>query len=286
MHITELATRWLGWFHTWLEAEDVRGYLDAGLQLVAGQPPGSEQSALLMYEAMWYIRQTHYVPLAERSELAARAVASAEEGLRIAEIVNDPCAIWVALDILGFVYDKLHRYREAHATQHRRQTLQQYIHSREEIYDLYQSMGWEHAQISDYPAAASWYGQAWQIAQTMESPALLLSCMVHRLSVWVQWDRWDEACEVAKSIVRMGQTSDQDLEGGYAQLEAHATLAELTYRMGKSSESEDWLNQYRQLLERRVIPKRPLLLSSLYAAHGDWKQALAYQREFAQLDEP
>jgi predicted ATPase/class 3 adenylate cyclase len=281
LQIAELSTRWLGWFDTWLDMQEVRAYIDEGLRLVEDGPPGAELALFHTYLAMWYVRQIKYVPPDQRTELAEHALSSGQEALRIAELVNDTGALWVALDALGFAYDKQHRYSEAHAIQHRRQTLQDMIQGREELYDLYTSLGWIHERISDYPTAADWFGRAGRIAQTMESPSMLLASMLGRLSVWYQWNRWDEAREVAHAMLQTVEQYQQD-EGWL--LSALEILAELAYRAGDLEESEKVQRQYKRILEQST--SLAPLLPGLHAAHGDWPQALAGVQVLANQAEP
>lgn len=281
MHIAELATRWLGWFRNWLDMQEVRAAIDAGLKLVEGQPPGAEQSSFFTYQAMWYIRQLKYVIPDERSSLADQALHSGQRALRIAEEINDTDALWIALDALGLLYQIQQRYMQAHATQHRRQTLQALIHGREEMYDLYMALGWTHERISEYPAAALWCGRAWHIAQRMESPSMLLSSMQGRLTIWYEWERWREAREAAD---RMLQTSEQYQQAEDWQLFPLEILAELTYRMGEEEESERFLRQYRRIFAHYTT--RPLLLPGVYAARGEWALALADLRAEVYQAEP
>lgn len=281
MHIAELATRWLSWFNTWLDMQEVRTYIDEGLKLVEGEPPSGEQSSFFTYQAIWYARQMKYVPQDQRAELAELALQSGLEAQRIAEEINDANALWIALDALGFIYGKQHRYNEAHATQHRRQSLRAMIKGREELYDLYMSLGWAHEEISDYPTAARWLGEAWQVAQKMESPSMLLNSMRERLLIWYAWNRWDEAREVATSIL---QTSEQYQQDKIWQLDALEILAELALRTGNSEESEALLHQHRRILEQN--PTHLMLAPGVYTAREDWPQALANLRERVSLTEP
>lgn len=292
IHLAELATRWLGWFHTWLDMDEVRGYIEAGLQLIEDQSPSGEQASFLTYQAMWSVRQMKYVPPEQRAALAENALQSGLEALHIAETLNNTNALWLALDAQGSIYNKLHQYREGHATQHRRQTLQETIQGREELYDLYSSLGWSHEYMSEYATAASWFGRAWRIAQTMESPSLLLDSLHGRLSIWYQWERWEEACEVAKSILHTCEQYQQDENW---QLRALAVLAELSYRTGQREESDKLLHQYRRLCEQAGTqiartpanaPAQPLLMPAIYAAREDWPQALADLREVVKQAEP
>jgi predicted ATPase/class 3 adenylate cyclase/ribosomal protein L40E len=281
MHIAELSTRWPGWFSDWLDMQEVRTHIDAGLALVEGQPPSGEQSSFFTYQALWYIRQMKYVAAEQRARLANQALHSGLTALRIAEEVNDTGAQWIALDALGSIYRRQQKYSEAHAIQHRRQTLQALIHGREEMYDLYLALGWTHERLSAYPAAALWCGRAWHIAQRMESPSMLLSSMHRRLVVWYQWERWGEARLTA---TRMLQTSEQYQQEESWQLFPLEILAELAYRTGEVEESERFLRQYRRVFEQHT--NRPLLLPGLYAARGEWAQALREQRTLVHQAEP
>lgn len=281
MQIAELSTRWLGWFSNWLDMQEVRTYIDEGLKLVEGQPASGEQSSFFTYQAMWYIRQMKYVVPEQRTELAEQALQSGLKALRIAEEVNDTGALWIALDALGFIYQRQQNYSEAHVIQHRRQTLQALIHGREEMYDLYMALGWTHERISEYPSAALWWGRAWHIAQRMESPSMLLASMEGRLEVWYQWERWDEAREVAS---RMLQTSEQYQQDENWQLFPLEILAELAYRTGEVEESEKLLRQYKRIFEQSTT--RQALLPSVHAAHGEWLQALSELRERVRRAEP
>lgn len=281
MQIAELSTRWLGWFGGWLDMQEVRTYIDAGLALVEGQPPSGEQSSFFTYQAMWYIRQLKYVLPAQRAELAEQALHSGLTALRLAERVNDTDALWIALDALGFIYRRQQNYSEAHIVQHRRQTLQALIHGREEMYDLYMALGWTHERISEYPSAALWCGRAWHIARRMESPSMLLSSMQGRLVVWYQWERWSEARTAATGML---QTCEQYQQNESWQLLPLEILAELACHTGEMEESERFLRQYRRIFEQSTT--RPLLLPGLHAARGEWARALSDQRTQVQQDEP
>ncbi|MGH2507674.1 MAG: hypothetical protein ACRDHZ_09775, partial [Ktedonobacteraceae bacterium] len=154
------------------------------------------------------------------------------------------------------------------------------------------SLGWTHEYISEYAISASWFGRAWRIAQTMESPSMLLDSLHGRLSVWYQWDRWNESCEVATSIL---QTSEQYQQDENWQLRALAVLAELTYRTGQPEESDTLLHRYQRLYEQSTAqaarvpasaPIQPLLMPAIYAAREDWPHALADLREVVSRAEP
>ncbi len=283
MRMAELSTRWLGWFSVPPEMHEMRQYIDAGLQLLEGkgQAESGDRAAFLTYLAMWYIRQIRPASPDERPALADQALENIHEALRIAETVNSTGVLWVTLDALGFIYEQQNAYLEAHKVHHRRQELASRITGREELYDLYISLGWSHEQIAEYPAAARWFGRAWHIAQTMESPSMLLNSMLGRMYVWYEWNRWDEVREVAHSAIQMAeqyQLDDQWL------LDSLETLADIAYRRGEQEESDSLVRQYRRLSEQRGF--EPELSRSIYLAREDWARAYTDFKEALQRSEP
>ena len=153
--MAELATRWLGWFNHYPGIEEVHMYIEAGLKLLEGQPLSGNHAAFLTYRAMWYIRQLKPASPEQRPEIAEHALKSIHEALRIAEEVEDTEALWLTLDAMGYIYGHQHKYIDAHKAQHRRQELASHIEGREELHDLYVSLGVVHRHISDYPRPSS-----------------------------------------------------------------------------------------------------------------------------------
>src|SRR5258708_1956055 len=98
----------------------------------------------------------------------------------------------------------------------------------------------------------------------MESPSMLLESMNRRLSVWYEWNRWDEAREVATSIL---QTSEQYQQDTGWQLRALTILAELAYRTVQQEGSEKLLRQHKRRFEQSS--SKPLLLPPIPAALED-----------------
>ncbi|MBV9229832.1 MAG: AAA family ATPase, partial [Chloroflexi bacterium] len=56
-HLALLGTRWLVWFDSRPDANEVQSYIKAGLQLLEGKSSGRERVAFLTYQAFWYTRQ-------------------------------------------------------------------------------------------------------------------------------------------------------------------------------------------------------------------------------------
>ncbi len=288
-HLAELGSRWLGLFNNDPDIQETRTYIDAGLKLLEGQPTSGQHAEFFTYLAFWYVRnQLEATDTQQRAEFAEMALHSGTEALRIAEELDDTLAIWLTLDALGFVYRKQHKYRDAHQTQHYRLRFVDKIKSREELHDLYLSLGWAHEAICDYATAVKWFGHSWHIAQTMESPSMLLSSLIGRMTVWQRWNRWDEAQEAALSILQMVEQYQHNEQW---QCEALETLAVLAYRTGQHEEGDRYTRQFRRLRERQdmspsasSISTCPMPLTNM--AREDWHRALADYRTLLQQSEP
>src|SRR5712692_5425070 len=225
MCLAELSTRWLGWFNTPPDMQQMRSYIDAGLKLLEGQQPSREHALFLTYQAMWYTRQLKTASPAQRARIAGEALRSGQEALRIAEEVNDTSSLWVTLDALGFTYGAQHKYEEAHRVQHRRKELESFIKGRDELHDLYDSLGWAHEYIGEYRTAAMWFGRSWHIAHTMESSSMLLASMIGRMYTWYEWNRWSEVREAAYNILQLAEQYHQDEQWLLDALETLADIA-------------------------------------------------------------
>jgi len=281
MSMAELSTRWSGWFTTCPDMQEVRFYIDAGLKLLEGHPPSGDHALFLTYQAMLYIRQMKDANQIQRAELAEKALQSGHEALRIAEEVNDTSALWVILDALGFIYYEQHKYGDAHRIHHRRQELVSLIKGRDELYDLYSSLGWIHQRTSNFPTAAMWFGHSWRIAQTMESPSMLMRSLIGRMYTWYDWNRWSEVREVAYHILQVAEQYQQD---PYWLLDALETLADIAYRTGNIEESDSLLRQYRRLAEQRGVQPEPS--RTIHLAREDWVRACADFKEALERNEP
>jgi predicted ATPase/class 3 adenylate cyclase len=282
--LAELPTRWLATFNHLPDFQEVRSYIDMGLQLLEGEPANCQRVAFLTYQALWYIRQIEYklAAVAQRAELATQALESGKEALRIAEKLNDTYSLWIALDALGFIYHEHRMYLKSHEVQHRRLELASSISSREETHDLYVSLGYVHERIGDYSTAAKWYGRAWRIAQTMESPSMLLDSMQGRMYVWYQWNRWDEVRDVAEHMLQIVEQYQQDDQWTLEALEA---LADIAYRTGNEEQGDRYARQYKRVIEQKGGSASDLPLS-IYIARKDWTRALECCKELLARSEP
>ncbi len=288
--LAELATRWLGGFNTPPDAGEAHTYIDAGLQLLDGKALSTERVAFLTYQAFWYIRQLETTTYAQKAELAEQALASGHEALHLAEQLNNPSALSLALDAVGFIYTEYHKYTQAQQIQLRRQQLEGKLTDREELYDLYISLGKIHTEVAEYATALMWFGRAWNNAQTMESPSLLLTSMAWRMWTWLQWDRWQEAHQVALDILRLIEQYQQDEK---RQLWALETLSMIEYRLGNQEQGDLYSRQYKRLIDQQIerIHGESLLASStrmrdVYLAREDWERATIEYKEKLKSSEP
>ena len=283
--LSELGTRWWGLFNNGPDLQEVRTYIDAGLKLLEGQPISGQNALFLTYQAFWYVqKQFDSRDTQERAEFAGLALQSGNEALHIAEELDDTRAIWITLDAQGFVYHKQHKYHEAHHAQHYRLKFVDHIKSREELHDLYFSLGWAHEVICDFATAVKWFGESWHVAQTMESPSMLLGSLIGRMNVWHRWNRWSDAQEAAHSILQMLEQYQLNEQW---QFEALETLTVIAYRTGQQEEGDRYFRQYKRLQDRYctqagLSPTMPLV----HLAREDWLRAAADYRELLQRSEP
>src|SRR5258708_8700396 len=84
MCLAELSTRWLGWFNTPPDMQQMRSYIDAGLKLLEGQQPSREHALFLTYQAMWYTRQLKTASPAQRASIPATPLPIDQQTLRSA----------------------------------------------------------------------------------------------------------------------------------------------------------------------------------------------------------
>ena len=281
--LAELGARWLHLFNTLPDMHEVRGYIDAGLKLLEAQQASAEYAAFLTYLATWYMRQVELkiVPSSERAELAEQALCSGHEALGIAEELGDTYSRWISLDALVFIHFERRQFQEAHHVQHHRLELTTKINNRGELHDFYVSLGWVHERIADYPTALKWFGYSWQIAQTMESPSMLLASMIGRMYTWYQWNRWSEVREVASNILQMAEQYQLD-EPWY--FDAVETLAEIAYRTGNEEEGDQYIRQSKRLIDQYNV--EPKLTRSIHLAREDWERATTDYSEAVQRSEP
>ncbi len=281
--LAELGARWLGLFNTFPDMQEVHTYIEAGLKLLETQQTSADYAAFLTYQAIWFMRQVEYklVPNPERTELSEKAIHSGHEALRIAEELDDAYSLWIALDALVFVHFERRQYQEAHELQHRRLDLSTRISNRGELHDFFVSLGWVHERVCDYPTALKWFGYSWQIAQTMESPSMLLASMIGRMYAWYQWNRWSEVREVASNILQMAEQYQQNEQWYFDAME---TLAEIAYRTGNTEEGDQYMRQCKRLIEQHHI--EPKLTRSIHLAREDWTRAATDYSEALQRSEP
>ncbi|MBO0792731.1 MAG: AAA family ATPase, partial [Ktedonobacteraceae bacterium] len=160
------ATRWTGHLVD-IDLQEIRSYIDAGLELLPGNEISRERVAFLTYQSLWYIRQ--FAASANRTlkvELAERGLESGQQALSMAEKLQDPNTLSLVLDTMGFLYRTMHKYNEELVLQYRRLQLESQLTDRQELYDIYSSLGTAQEQVGDYANSLMWFGRAWSIAQT------------------------------------------------------------------------------------------------------------------------
>ena len=285
-----LATRWSGRFIIPPDPEEVRSYIEAGQQLLEQQPISREKVAFLTYQAFWCVDQWSIAPYEQKLELAEQALKSGQEALRLAEELDNPRTLSLTLDAIGAIYSQQHKYQEMKKIQQRRLELENLLSDREELYDLYISLAYTYEKVSDYPLALTYYGKTWSHAQTMENPFMLLICLIRRMSTWMEWNRWDNAYQVAQEVLQLIEKYQQDEKW---QLEALGVLASIAYYRGKPEEGDQHTRKYKRLLDQQIAlaksKERPYLITKMYAinlAQEDQSGALTDYQERLRQSEP
>jgi class 3 adenylate cyclase/tetratricopeptide (TPR) repeat protein len=287
--LAELAMRWLSSFDSQPDMQEIRAYIDAGLQLLEGQPLNRDRIAFLTYQAFWYIRQLDDAPNTRKAALAQQALDTGQEALRQAEELNDPGTLSLALDAMAFIQSKCCQYQRAHELVHRRQGLEHLLTEREELFDLYYSLGYIHEHVADYAAALMWFGRAWSNAQAIDSPGMMLTSIGGRMRAWQQWDRWENARQAALEILHLIEQYHQDEK---RQLWALETLATIAYRTGDCEQGDHYARQYKRLIEQQAsaadqAQSAPATrMHAIHLACGDWDRAVADYKEKLRASEP
>jgi class 3 adenylate cyclase/predicted ATPase len=282
-----LATRWLSRFDTPPESQEVRTYINAGLQLLEGTSTSREYIAFLTYEAFWYIRQLEDAPSEKKDELVEYALQSGHRALKMAEELDNARTLSLTLDAMGFIYFVYHRYTRSRELQDRRLSLVHLINDKEELFDLYISLGGIYEQVAEYATALSFYGQANSYALTMEGPAMVLNAMIGRMRVWRRWNRWDEAQKVAHEILQFIEKSQQDEK---RQLWALETLATIAYHQGQQEKGDEYARQFKRLTDQQMTASKQgsanTKMHAISLAQENWTRALSDYQEKVRRSEP
>jgi tetratricopeptide (TPR) repeat protein len=195
----------------------------------------------------------------------------------------------LTLDTVSFIYISMYKYKESLQLQLRRLSLEKHLTQREELYDLYMSLAESYTLISDYRTAMMWFGRAWSNAQTMESSTMLFWSMVKRMHVWRQWDRWEQAREVAQEALHLVEQYQQDKKRQVWALEVIATIA---YWRGNTEEGDHYTHRYQRLIDQNENPPPEASINSksgmrmINLAREDWVQATAEYQAKLRRDEP
>src|SRR5256885_9545993 len=89
-HLSELGTRWLGYFNTNPSLQDTHTYIEAGLKLLEGKPISGQNAEFLKYQAIWYVRnQLDTTDTQGRGRISGLAPRNDHNALCIAVARND-----------------------------------------------------------------------------------------------------------------------------------------------------------------------------------------------------
>src|SRR5260370_25165333 len=145
-------------------------------------------------------------------------------------------------------------------------------------------VGMRDEKIGDCATVVIWFGGAWAVAQTMESPSLLLKSRTGRMSIWYAWGRWNDAYEAAQEVLQMiEQYQQSERWQSYALL----PLAVIAYQRGEQEQGDRFVRQHKRLVDRYgANPELSELESLLHLAREDWARAVTDYKNKLQRSEP
>ncbi len=119
---------------------------------------------------------------------------------------------------------------------------------------------------------------------------MVLTSMVGRMRSWRQWNRWDEARQVALDILQFIERYQPDEK---SQLWALETLSTIAYHRGQQEEGDQYARQYKRLLDQQIARSASedklrveIKMHAIHYAQGDWQRASNDYKEKLAQSEP
>jgi hypothetical protein len=194
-----LPSRWGGWFRDPPAHEDVRTYLQAGLELAErlGQRDTADYAALLTAKSFfwwsWSERRGEHELL--------DALRSAREAVRITEQLGDALGASAALDALGNMQATTTDLRGHLETQTRRLEWGRQIDDPTELVDIHAEVSSAHQMVGDYQAAAEHAQIAWNIAEEADADVLRLQALQRLIVAHFEGDHWAETAALGPRLL-------------------------------------------------------------------------------------
>ncbi len=207
--LVTLPTRYPSWFRNPPMIQELHGYLTAGLRLAeaAGESHALDRAALLTAKTFFWWSW----PQGRGQAQLRDALASAEEAVRIAELLDAPREASVALDALGNMQATITDLRGHLASQARRLFWARRIEDHNEIIDIHSEVSAAHQMLGAYPRAV-YHANVALAEAARDTNEILRTQAIQRLVIaYFEWDHFNEA--IARGVELQGLTARVAVSG-------------------------------------------------------------------------
>jgi class 3 adenylate cyclase/tetratricopeptide (TPR) repeat protein len=267
--LVQLPTRHPAWFSDAPTHEELRGYLQQGLDLAdrSGQRETLDGAALLTAKSFFWWSWPEQ--RGERELLDA--LRSAREAVRITEALGDARRASEALDALANMQATTTDLRGHLETQVRRLHWAEQIDDAGELVDIHASVSSGYEYVGSYQQAVEHATIALQLANAEENDLLRVQALQRGVVAYFDWDHWPEALDAGQRLRSV--TARMHLERSNHEREMLIELAIIDVRMGKRDEAETLLRLVRDVPDTQESLYVGLARGRLALARGTMKEA-------------
>jgi class 3 adenylate cyclase/tetratricopeptide (TPR) repeat protein len=248
-----LPTRNSSWFRDPPSHEELREYLDQGLELVdeLGQRETLEGAALLTAKSFFWWSWSERRGEKELLD----ALGSAREAVRIAEALGDARGASQALDALGNLQATTTDVRGRLESQTRRLAWAGQIEDTRELVDIQAEVSGAYESVGEYARAAEHAQAALHLANDADNDLMRVQALEREVIAYFQWDRWPDALRAGEQLVALVAhttlAAQTTVEGTQRYRSALLALAIAYTRMGQESEADEVVRLVREVPEAR-----------------------------------
>lgn len=267
--LVQLPTRNLGWFREIPTHEELRTYLQAGLELAEGQGQQNtaEGAALLTAKSFFWWSWPE-----QRGETELMdALRSAREAVRVAEVLGDARGASEALDALGNMQATTGDLRGLLESQTRRLHWARQIEDTGELVDIQSEVSSAYELVGEYALAVEHARGALALAEDAEADLLRVQALQREVLVYYDWDHWTEALQIGDRLVAVGAQTPAKLSARHRS--ALLALATISTRMGQRDAAERYLKRVSVVPEPHEIQFVAVYRARLALARGAIKEA-------------
>ncbi|HEX9058378.1 MAG TPA: adenylate/guanylate cyclase domain-containing protein [Ktedonobacterales bacterium] len=260
--LVQLPTRHPGWFQNLPPHEELRAYLQRGLELAdrLGQRDTLDGAALLTAKSFFWWSW----PEQRGEEELLDALRSAREAVRISESLGDARGASEALDALGNMQATTTDLRGHLESQARRLFWARQIDDPAELVDIQAEVCIAFQMVGEYALAVEHAHNALQLADAADTDVLRVQALQGEVLAYFEWDRWREAVQAGERLISVA--AHAPVEHSNHHRWALLALAAARVRMGQREEAERVLG---------LIPEVPLAQEAQYIGVFRGRLALA-----------